>query len=119
MSKRVLIADDSAFARGMLKNCIKAAGMEVAGEAADGNEAVALFQTLKPDIVLLDIMMPQKNGLDALRDIMQIDSAAKVVMCTSVGQEKVIQECIETGAADFVVKPFHEEDIKNVLEKLA
>ncbi len=118
MAAKILVADDSAFMRTMLKNLITEAGFEVAGEAADGNEAVEKYKSLRPQIVFLDIMMPNKNGLDALREIMGIDNTAKVVICTSVGQEKVVAEAVESGAAEFIVKPFKPDDIKAVLDKL-
>jgi len=113
----VMVVDDSVFMRDMLKSLITQAGGHVIGEASDGNEAVAMFKELKPQLILMDIMMPTKNGLDALKDIMDIDKNAKVVMCTSVGQEKVVTEAVEVGASDFIVKPFKPDDIKAVIGK--
>lgn len=117
MGISVIIVDDSAFMRNMLKNLITQAGAEVVGEAADGNEAITQYSALKPNLVFMDIMMPNKNGLESLKDIMKMDRNAKVVMCTSVGQEKVVAEAVEAGASDFIVKPFKPEDIKTVVGK--
>lgn len=117
MGISVVIVDDSAFMRNMLKNLIAQAGAEVVGEAGDGNEAISQYNALKPKLVFMDIMMPNKNGLEALKEIIKIDGNAKIVMCTSVGQEKVVAEAVEAGASDFIVKPFKPEDIKTVVGK--
>ncbi|MCF7861691.1 response regulator [Candidatus Woesearchaeota archaeon] len=117
MGIKILIVDDSAFMRNMLKNLITSSGGEVVGEAVDGNDAIEKFKQSSPQLVFLDIMMPNKNGLDALKEIMAINPEAKVVMCTSVGQEKVVMEAVEAGASDYIVKPFKQDDIKAVLEK--
>ena len=113
----VMIVDDSAFMRNMLKNFVVQSGGEVVAEGVDGNEAVAKYNELKPKLVFMDIMMPNKNGLEALKEIMQSDKDAKIIMCTSVGQEKVVAEAVEAGASDFIVKPFKPEDIKTVMGK--
>jgi two-component system, chemotaxis family, chemotaxis protein CheY len=115
----VLIVDDSAFMRSMLKNYITKAGCDVVAEAIDGNDAVTKFEKYRPKLIFLDIMMPKKNGLEALKEIMAIDQSVKVIMCTSVGQEKVITEAVESGASEFIVKPFKPEDITAVINKLA
>ena len=114
----VLIVDDSAFMRNVLKKNIVENGAEVVGEAQDGDDAIAKYTELKPDLVFMDIMMPNKTGLEALKEIKAADSDAKIVMCTSVGQESVINEAVETGVLDFIMKPFKPEDIKNVLGKV-
>ncbi|MBN2458034.1 response regulator [Candidatus Woesearchaeota archaeon] len=117
MTLNVVVVDDSAFMRSLLKNLITQAGGQIVGEAADGIEAVERFDQLKPNLVFMDIMMPNKNGLEALRDIIKMDGNAKVVMCTSVGQDKVVAEAVDAGASDFIVKPFKPDDIKAVIEK--
>jgi two-component system chemotaxis response regulator CheY len=117
MKITIMVVDDSAFMRNMMKNLITQVGGEIVAEAADGNEAIQKFSEIKPQLTFMDIMMPNKNGLEALKDIIKLDSNAKIVMCTSVGQEKVIAEAVESGASDFIVKPFKPEDIKGIIEK--
>ena len=117
MGIRVLITDDSAFMRNMLKKLIMEAGGEIAGEAGDGREAIDKYGQVKPNLVFMDIMMPKVNGIDALKAIVAQDKAAKVVMCTSVGQEKVVNEAVEAGASDFIIKPFTKEDVTTIIKK--
>lgn len=117
MGLKVLLVDDSAFMRNLLKKLIVEAGGEVVGEGENGQDGIAKFEALNPDVAFMDIMMPVMNGLDALRAIMSKNSAAKVVMCTSVGQEKVVAEAVEAGASDFIVKPFTKDDVTAVLGK--
>ncbi len=117
MGISVMVVDDSAFMRNMLKQIITEAGSQVAGEAGDGNEAITIYEQLKPKLVFMDIMMPNTNGIEALKGIKAKDSGAKIVMCTSVGQQKIIDEAVQAGAADFVVKPFQKDGIINVLKK--
>jgi two-component system chemotaxis response regulator CheY len=112
-----LIADDAAFMREMLREILSQAGFEVCAEAADGNEAVASFEEHDPDLVTLDIVMPRKSGLDALREIMARDPEACVVMCSALGQEALVMEALESGAKDFVVKPFKADHVIEVLNK--
>ena len=103
---RVLVVDDAAFMRKVLSDALAAGGHEVVGQAQDGVEAVASFQVLRPELTTLDITMPEKDGLAALAEIMAIDPAARVVMCSALGQESKVLESIQLGARDFVVKPF-------------
>jgi two-component system chemotaxis response regulator CheY len=117
MARRVLIADDAAFMREMLRDILGQAGFEVCAEAADGNEAVSCFEEHAPDLVTLDIVMPRKSGLDALRDIIERDPGACVVMCSALGQEALVMEALESGAKDFVVKPFKADHVIEVLNK--
>lgn len=114
---KVLIADDAAFMRMRSTNLLKELGHEVI-EAADGQQAVDLFQQQHPDAVLLDITMPVMDGLEALKAIMALDPAAKVAMVTAMGQQQVIMEAIKSGAKDFVVKPFDSDRIQAALWKL-
>lgn len=115
MALRVLVVDDSAFMRNMIKNILKETNVKEILEAADGNEAIKQFKENSPDLVFLDIMMPKKNGVETLKEIMTINKDATVVMCTSVGQEKVINEAIDAGARDFITKPFRADEIKNII----
>jgi two-component system chemotaxis response regulator CheY len=103
---RVLIVDDAAFMRKMLSDALSSGGHEVVGEASNGNEAVQRFQELRPELTTLDITMPEKDGLQALREILSYDPTARVVMCSALGQESKVLESIKAGAKDFVVKPF-------------
>lgn len=117
MGLNVMVVDDSAFMRNMLKNIIGEAGSQVVGEAGNGQEAIDKYGQLKPNLVFMDIMMPQLNGIEALKGIIGSDKGAKIVMCTSVGQQKVINEAVEAGASDFIVKPFQKEDVVTILKK--
>ncbi|WP_249009117.1 response regulator [Conexibacter sp. DBS9H8] len=103
---RVLVVDDAAFMRKMLSDALTSGGHEIVGEAGNGAEAVNRFQELKPELTTLDITMPEKDGLAALAEIMAIDPAAKVVMCSALGQEGKVLQAVKLGARDFVVKPF-------------
>jgi two-component system, chemotaxis family, chemotaxis protein CheY len=115
---RVLIVDDAAFMRGTLKIMLERNGYEIAGEAENGEEAIAKYIELEPDIVTLDITMPKMDGVRALKSIVQIDRYAKVVMVSAMGQETLVRESIINGAKGFVVKPFKEETVVKALEKL-
>ena len=103
---RVLVVDDAAFMRKMVSDALAKGGHEVVGEAGNGVEAIAQFQQIKPDLVTLDITMPEKDGLAALAEIVAADPSARVVMCSALGQESKVLEAIKLGAKDFVVKPF-------------
>ena len=103
---RILIVDDAAFMRMMLKDILTKGGFEIAGEAADGNEAVAKYNELKPDLVTLDITMPNKDGIQALKEIKAADPNATCVMCSAMGQQSMVIDAIQSGAKDFIVKPF-------------
>jgi two-component system chemotaxis response regulator CheY len=103
---RVLVVDDAAFMRKMVGDALAKGGHEVVGEAGNGVEAIARFQELKPDLMTLDITMPEKDGLAALAEIVAADPSARVVMCSALGQESKVLEAIKLGAKDFVVKPF-------------
>lgn len=116
--KKVLVVDDAAFMRISIKNMISKHGFEVVGEAANGNEAVAKYKELNPDIVTMDITMPDKTGLEALKEIMEFDANATVVMVSALGQEGMMKEAITSGAKGFIVKPFKEDIIVDALSKL-
>jgi two-component system, chemotaxis family, chemotaxis protein CheY len=103
---RVLVVDDAAFMRKVVSDALASGGHEVIGEAGNGTEAVQRYQELSPELTTLDITMPEKDGLAALAEIMAIDPAARVLMCSALGQESKVIESIKLGAKDFVVKPF-------------
>jgi len=103
---RILVVDDAAFMRKMVSDALTEGGHDVIGEAGNGNEAVEQYQSLKPEVTTLDITMPEKDGLTALKEIIAIDPAARVIMCSALGQESKVLESIKLGAKDFVVKPF-------------
>ena len=114
---RVLIVDDAAFMRKLLTDALVSGGHEVVGEAGNGNEAVARWQELRPELTTLDITMPEKDGLAALAEIMAIDPSAKVIMCSALGQEGKVLEAVKLGAKDFVVKPFQPPRVLEAVDK--
>ena len=116
--KRVLVADDASFMRQMIRDIIEPEGYEVVGEASDGVEVVEKFKELQPDMVMMDIVMPKRSGIDAVKAIKSEDPNANIVMCSALGQESLVMEAIEAGAADFVVKPFKSEDVQRVVQKV-
>ncbi|MCY7753569.1 response regulator [Bacillus haynesii] len=116
---RVLIVDDAKFMRDKIREILETEDLQVAGEAENGEEAVLLYQKLQPDLVIMDITMPVKNGIEALKDMIQLNPKVKVIMCTAMRQQRIVVEAIEAGAKDFIVKPFEEtkvvEAIRHVL----
>jgi len=116
---RVLIVDDAAFMRMLLKKILTQAGHQVVGEAANGKEAVQKYQELNPDLVTMDIVMPEMDGITAVKEIKQIDPNAKILMITAVGQEGKVMEALKAGASGYIVKPFQApkvvEEINRVL----
>jgi two-component system chemotaxis response regulator CheY len=114
---RVLVVDDAAFMRKMVSDALVKGGHEVVGEAGNGNEAVARYQELRPEVTTLDITMPEKDGLAALQEIMALDPGARVVMCSALGQESKVLESIKIGAKDFVVKPFQPDRVLGAVDK--
>ena len=115
MNKRILIVDDSFYMRTMLKNMLTDAGYEVVGEAANGAQAVEMANATTPDLITLDVILPDNTGLDVLKSIRQTQPAAKVVMCSAVGQEVIVNEAIENGALAYIVKPFSEEKVLEIV----
>ena len=114
----VLVVDDAAFMRMMLKDILTKGGYDVVGEAADGNEAVAKYNELKPDLVTLDITMPNKDGLQALKEIRANDPNATCIMCSAMGQQAMVIDAIQAGARDFVVKPFQPDRVLESIHKV-
>jgi two-component system chemotaxis response regulator CheY len=119
MTRRVLVDDDALFMRSLIKGALRPPDFEIAGEAADGGEAVEKYRLLKPDVVTLDITMPTMNGLEALRRIRSEDPGARIVMVTAVDQAEILLEAVKLGAADFIVKPFDPERVRSAVEKAA
>jgi len=115
---KVLIVDDAAFMRISIKNMLTKNGYDVVGEAENGLIGVEMYKELQPDIVTMDITMPEMSGLDALKEIMRIDPQSKVVMVSAMGQEAMVREAIVSGAKGFIVKPFKEEGIIAAIKKL-
>src|SRR5512144_2032977 len=118
MALRVMIIDDALFMRNLLRDICVRAGFEVVAEGASGEVALELFRTHRPDVVTMDIVMPNRSGLEALRDIMADDPQAKVVMVSALGQEGLVLEAVEAGARDFIVKPFKEARVLDVLQRV-
>lgn len=116
--KKIMIVDDAAFMRMMIKNALSAEGYDNFLEAADGQQAVEAYKTEKPDLVIMDITMPNMNGLQALKTIREAYPAAKVIMCSAMGQETMVVDAIRLGALDFIVKPFKPERIQQTVKKL-
>lgn len=115
---RVLVVDDAAFMRRTVGDIIRSAGHIVAGEAENGADAIEKYMELLPDVVLMDITMPEMSGLEALRAIRHFDSEARVIMCSAMGQQAMVKQAILTGAIEFIVKPFLPGRIESALEKL-
>lgn len=118
MGKRILIVDDAAFMRMLLKDMVTKAGYEVAGEAVSGKEAVEKYKELNPDVVAIDTMMPEMNGVEATREIMKLNPMAKVIICSSIGQQMIVMEAMQAGAKDFIVKPFRQDKVIETLSKV-
>lgn len=114
---RVLVVDDAVFMRRMLRDILTKGGYEVVGEAASGVEAIEQYQKLKPDLTTMDITMPEMDGLEAVRKIKEIEPAAKIVMVSAMGQQKLVMESLEAGALDFIVKPFQPDKVIKLVEK--
>ena len=113
----ILIVDDAAFMRLTIRKMLEKNGIEVFGEAENGIEAISEYNKLKPDLVTMDITMPEMTGIDALKEIMKQDSKAKIIMITAMGQEALVKEAVMNGAKGFVVKPFNEEHILQTIRQ--
>jgi len=116
--KKILIVDDAAFMRLSLKTMLEKNGFEVVGEAENGRKAIEKYKILKPDVVTMDITMPDMDGVEALSEIMKFDSKANVIMLSAMGQEEKIRDAVLLGAKNFIVKPFKEEFLIKTLSKL-
>ncbi len=118
MGKNILIVDDAAFMRMMIKDILSKNGYTVAGEAENGVKAVEKYNEVKPDLVLMDITMPEKDGIQALKEIKAIDPKAQVIMCSAMGQQAMVIESIQAGAKDFIVKPFQADRVIEAVKKV-
>ena len=118
MALRVMIVDDALFMRNMLKDICVRAGFEVVAEADNGEVALELYREHRPELVTMDIVMPRRSGIEALQDIMVEDPQARVVMVSALGQDSLVLEAVEAGARDFIVKPFKEEKVIDVIRRI-
>ena len=118
MIYNVLICDDAVFMRTMVGDILQQAGYEIVGEAATGTQAVEKYKELKPDLVTMDIVMPEMGGIDAVREICKHDPGAKVLMCSAMGQQALVVEAIQAGARDFVVKPFQPSRVLEAVQRV-
>lgn len=118
MGNRILVVDDAAFMRMMIKDILEKNGYEVVGEAQDGQEAVEKYKELNPDLVTMDITMPEMDGITALKEIKKINPEAKIVMCSAMGQQAMVIDAIQAGAKDFIVKPFQAERVIEAIQKV-
>ncbi len=118
MGRRVLICDDALFMRTMLAEILEQSGFEVVGQAQTGAEAVARYRELQPDLVTMDIIMPDMGGIDAVREIMKEFPDARILMCSAMGQQALVIEAIQAGARDFVVKPFQPSRVLEAVQRV-
>jgi len=116
--ERVLLVDDAAFMRRVLRDILTENGLEVVGEAADGQAAVERYAELQPELVMMDITMPGISGIEAVRQIIAADPAARIVMCSALGQQALVLESLEAGARDFIAKPFHPGKVTETINKV-
>jgi two-component system chemotaxis response regulator CheY len=117
MANRILIVDDAAFMRMMIRDILSKNGFEVVGEAQDGSQAIEKFKELRPDLITMDITMPEMDGIAALKEIKKVDPAAKVIMCSAMGQQAMVIDAIQAGAKDFIVKPFQADRVIEAINK--
>ena len=119
MSLRVMIVDDALFMRTILRDIFTRAGFEVVAEADNGEDVLPLYREAAPDLVTMDIIMPRRSGLEALRELMAADPAARVLMVSALGQESLVLEAIDAGARDFIIKPFKEAKVLEAVRRVA
>ncbi|MEN1970049.1 response regulator [Lentibacillus sp. N15] len=115
---KILVTDDAAFMRMQLKDILTKLGHEVVGEAENGKVAIEKYQELQPDLVTMDITMPEMNGVESVKAIKKINPNVKVIMCSAMGQQGMVVDAIQSGASDFIVKPFSQERIKEAMDKV-
>jgi two-component system chemotaxis response regulator CheY len=118
MPAKVLIVDDAAFMRMMIKDILVNNGYEILGEANNGLKAVELYRKERPDVVTMDITMPDMDGIAAVKEIRSQDPSAKIIMCSALGQQSMVMEAIQAGARDFIVKPFQPDRVLEALKKV-
>lgn len=117
MANKILIVDDAAFMRMMIRDILTKNGFEVVGEAQDGAQAVEKYKELQPDLITMDITMPEMDGIAALKEIKKIEPSAKVIMCSAMGQQAMVIDAIQAGAKDFIVKPFQSDRVVEAINK--
>ncbi|MDU4697780.1 MULTISPECIES: response regulator [Paenibacillus] len=117
MANRILIVDDAAFMRMMIRDILTKNGFEVVGEAQDGAQAIEKFKELHPDLITMDITMPEMDGIAALKEIKKLDPNARVIMCSAMGQQAMVIDAIQAGAKDFIVKPFQSDRVIEAINK--
>ena len=117
MATRVMVVDDAAFMRMMIKDILTKNDFEVVGEAGNGAEAVEKYKEVKPDLTTMDITMPEKDGISAVKEIRAFDPSAKIIMCSAMGQQAMVIEAIQAGAKDFIVKPFQPDRVVEAMRK--
>ncbi|HMG96666.1 MAG TPA: response regulator [Gemmatimonadaceae bacterium] len=117
-SSTVLVCDDAVFMRTMVSDILSQAGFTVVGEAENGKQAVEKYQQLKPDLVTMDIIMPEMGGIEAVKKITQLDPGARILMCSAMGQQALVQEALQAGARDFVVKPFQPSRVLEAVQRV-
>jgi two-component system chemotaxis response regulator CheY len=118
VGNKVLVVDDAAFMRMMIKDILRKGGYEVVGEAEDGAKAIEKFRELRPDLVTMDITMPDMDGISAVREIRKMEPNALIIMCSAMGQQAMVIDAIQAGAKDFVVKPFQPERVLEAVRKV-
>jgi two-component system chemotaxis response regulator CheY len=118
MGKRVLICDDAMFTRTLINDILVKAGYEIVGEASNGLQAIEGYKEVNPDIVIMDLIMPDMGGIEAIKKIKELDPNAVVIVCSAMGQQALVMEALDAGAKDFIVKPFQPAQILDTLKKL-
>ncbi|KAB3531373.1 response regulator [Alkaliphilus serpentinus] len=118
MANGILIVDDAAFMRMMIKDVLTKNGFEVVGEAENGAKAIEKFKELAPALTIIDITMPEVDGIQAVKEIKKLDANAKVIMCSAMGQQAMVIEAIQAGAKDFIVKPFQADRVIEAVKKV-
>lgn len=117
MPAKIMVCDDAQLTRRTLKNILENSGYQVIGEAVNGKDAVTKFKELKPDVVFMDIVMPEMDGIEAVRQIVGIDENVVIIMCSSLAQEKKVVTAVKAGARDFIVKPFTQERVLDAIQR--
>ncbi len=118
MATKILIVDDASFMRMMLRNILSSHGYEIVGEAENGRQAEEVYQQVKPDIVLIDLIMPEVGGIEAVKKIIELNKAAKIIICSAMGQQALVVEAMQAGARDFIVKPFQPTSVIEAIQKV-
>lgn len=118
MATKILIVDDASFMRMMLRNILSSHGYEIVGEAENGRQAEEVYQQVKPDIVLIDLIMPEVGGIEAVKKIIELNKQAKIIICSAMGQQSLVVEAMQAGARDFIVKPFQPTSVIEAIQKV-